>query len=185
MALLVWSELTAIDVIILLVLLVGIIDGFRKGVIRQAFSLGGLIAGLIVGSLFCKPMATFLLDSIKLSEKAAVVLSFILILIVVPLIFTFLGSLLCKLIRHTPLGFLDRVAGAFFGLVVYFLFTGLAIQLLEFTHLSDKILNKESGRQSQLYVPARDASAFCLRWSWSKVGELVEQKDDSKDNKCE
>ena len=46
------SSLTAIDIVILLVMAVGLFTGIYKGVIRQAFALGGLIAGLVLGNPF-------------------------------------------------------------------------------------------------------------------------------------
>lgn len=168
------TNLTGIDLIILLVLAIGFMFGCIKGVIRQAFSLGGLIAGLILGSVLSKPVALFLLNSIRMSEKTASVVAFILILIVVPLIFTLLGELLSKIIRAAKLGALDRFAGGIFGMLKFTIFLGLAIQLLEYTGLSDKLINKDEERQSRFYEPVRKTTDTCLKWAWKHVMEEKE-----------
>lgn len=169
------GNLTGIDLIILLVLAIGFMFGCIKGVIKQAFSLGGLIAGLILGSFLSKPVSVFLLDSIKMSEKTASVVAFILILIIVPLVFTLLGNVLSKIFKAANLGFLDRLAGGLFGMLKFTIFMGLAIQLLEYTGLSEKLINKDEEHQSRFYEPVRKTTDKCLNWAWQHVMEQKER----------
>lgn len=170
------SCLTALDYVIIVVLLAGLVSGFIKGVVRQAFSLGGLLAGLIVGALFSKPVAATLLRYFAMSEKSASVVAFVLILIVVPLICTVLGGLLSKLIKVVKLGFADRLLGAVFGLLKYLVFMGLFIQLLEISGISDNIIRNGNGEhRSLLYEPVRKTTDTCLHWAWDKVKEHAGQ----------
>lgn len=165
------TSLTAIDVIILIVLAVGLIEGLRKGMIRQAFGLGGLVSGLILGALFSKPATVFLLDSIKMSEKAAGIVAFIIILMVVPAVFVAVGNILFRLVKAVQLGFADRLLGGVFGLLKYLIFTGLVIQLLEMSGLAEKFINRNEEHPSLLYEPVRKTTDFCLHWTWDHIEE--------------
>lgn len=163
------SGLTAIDIIILLVLAVGLFTGIWKGVIRQAFALGGLIAGLVLGKLFSKPVAVFLMDSFCMSEKTATVIAYIAILVLVPVACMLAGGLLSKLVKFVKLGFFDRLAGGIFGLLKYLVFLGLFIQFFEYTGLADKCIRKDGEHKSVMYEPVRKITDACLHWTWDKV----------------
>ena len=60
-----------LDWIIMIVMLAGLIGGIVKGVIQQIFSLGGLILGIIVGTLLYEPFATLLLSIFRMSDQTA------------------------------------------------------------------------------------------------------------------
>ncbi len=166
-------NLTGIDLIIAIVLAAGLLTGFMKGVIKQAFSLGGLVAGLLLGSVLSKPVAGLLLQSFRMSEKTAVIVAFVLILMIIPLAFTLLGGLLSKVMKAAKLGFADRLLGGLFGMLKFAIFIGLCIQLLEYTGFSDKFINQDEERQSKFYEPVRNVTDKCLHWAWDKV---LEQK---------
>ena len=167
--------MTVLDCIILCLLITGMVIGFIKGVTQQAFSVGGLILGIVLGTLLYKPFADFLKDIMKMSDRAACILAFFIILMVVPLICGLLGKLLSKLIHAANFGFLDRLLGAVFGILKYLLIMGLVIKLLDMTGFSDKIINKSERKQSMMYQYVSDFTGFCLQWTWSKVQESAEE----------
>lgn len=169
------SNLNWVDLLIVAVLAAGFISGMVKGVIKQAFSLGGLAAGLVVGMLLYEPAADLLLQKVKMSETAACITAFIVILLMVPLLFTFAGELLSKLIKVIKLGFVDRLLGGVFGLVKYLLIMGLVLQLLDYTGLTGMILKEESDKtQSRFYQPVRELTDACLKWTWDSVMDQVQ-----------
>ncbi|MBO4498856.1 MAG: CvpA family protein [Bacteroidaceae bacterium] len=168
--------MTFIDIFILAILAIGFVTGLIKGVVKQAFGLGGLIAGLALGALFCHPVATLLINSINISEKSAAIVSFILILILVPLVFNLIGLMLSKFVKIVQLGFLDRVLGGLFGVLSYMIVLGLLLQLIEITGLSGYITDKEEGeRKSVLYEPVRTTTDFCLHWAWDRVSGFIDE----------
>lgn len=163
--------MATLDIIILVALACGIIGGFVKGVIQQAFSLGGLILGLVLGMLLYKPLAGFLQNAINMSDKTAQIVGFILILLLVPIMLGLVGRLLSKLIHAASLGTVDRLLGAAFGLFKWLIVIGLIFQLLDMGGLTDKIVRPKDRRESQLYQPVRGFTEFCLDWAWNKVLE--------------
>ena len=179
-----------LDLIIVIIMLVGLIGGIIKGAIQQIFSLGGLVLGIILGTLLYEPFAGLLLSIFRMSDQTARIVAFVIILLVVPMVCGLFGKALSKLIHAANLGCLDRLLGAAVGLFKVVLIMGLVIMVLDMTGISDKIVKKEAKRQSQLYVPVSDFSGFCLQWTWNKVKENAEdlipdykKEDKDKDKK--
>ncbi|MBO4443081.1 MAG: CvpA family protein [Bacteroidaceae bacterium] len=179
-----------LDLIIVIIMLVGLIGGIIKGAIQQIFSLGGLVLGIILGTLLYEPFAGLLLSIFRMSDQTARIVAFVIILLLVPMVCGLFGKALSKLIHAANLGCLDRLLGALFGLFKVVLIMGLVIMVLDMTGISDKIVKKEAKRQSQLYVPVSDFSGFCLQWTWNKVKENAEdlipdykKEDKDKDKK--
>ena len=163
------------DCIILCLLITGMVMGFIKGFTKQAFAVVGLILGIILGTLFYKPFADFLRETMNMPDRPASIMAFFIILLVVPLICGVLGNLLSKLIHIASLGFIDRLLGAAFGLLKYLLIMGLIIMLLDMTGYSDKIINRTERRQSKMYVYVRNVTSFCLQWTWDKIQDSAEE----------
>lgn len=179
-----------LDCIIIIIMLVGLIEGIIKGAIQQIFSLGGLVLGIILGTLLYEPFAGLLLSIFRMSDQTARIVAFVIILLVVPMVCGLFGKALSKLVHAANLGCLDRLLGAAVGLFEVVLIMGLVIMVLDMTGISDKIVKKEAKRQSQLYVPVSDFSGYCLQWTWNKVKENAEdlipdykKEDKDKDKK--
>ena len=158
-----------LDCIILGILIAGFVKGIIKGMTQQAFSLGGLILGIVLGTLLYQPFAGFLENTVNLPERPAFILAFVIILIAVPVFCGFVGKLLSRVIHAASLGLLDRLLGACFGFFMSMLVMGLIIMLLDFTGLSDSIIRIDTKRESVLYRPVGDFSRHCLQWTWNKV----------------
>lgn len=178
-----------IDWIIVAVLALGFVTGLIRGLIRQAFSLGGLIIGVVCGAFLYKPLAGFLLNGLKMTEKVAEVLSFIVILMIVPIVFGLLGRMLSNLVHVADLGFVDRLLGGLFGTLKWFILLGLLFQLMDMTGVTEKVMKNREDKEKGFYPTVRDGSDFCLRWVWNKVRDNVplpgsedtdKEKDDSK-----
>jgi membrane protein required for colicin V production len=161
--------MNTLDWVILAVLGVGFIAGFIKGVIKQAFSLGGLVLGIICGTLLYKPFAALLLKFLKMSDQTALIVAFVIILLVVPIVCGLLGKALSKVVHEANLGFLDRLLGGVFGLFKYLIVMGLVFQLMDITGLTEKVVDRGERKQSSLYAPVNNITRFCLQWTWNKV----------------
>ena len=167
------SLMNYLDWIILAVLSAGFVVGFIKGIIKQAFSLGGLVLGIVFGTLLYRPFAGLLHNLLNISDKPARITAFIIILLVIPMVCGIVGKILSKMVHAANLGFIDRITGALFGLFKSLLMMGLVILLMDMIGVSDRIIRKEEKKQSHLYVPVRNISSFCLRWTWNKVQSVA------------
>jgi membrane protein required for colicin V production len=105
-----------VDVVIVLLLVVSAIVGFRSGLIQSVFSLLGLIAGIAIASWHYKQFGDELapiLHNRALSEA----IWFCLLALAVMLVASLIGMLIKSVIHGVGLGWLDRVTGLFFGLL--------------------------------------------------------------------
>jgi membrane protein required for colicin V production len=89
---------------------------FSRGIIRVLFSIGGLIAGILIASWNYESLALRLRPWIGWSDTAEI-LAFLLILISVVVVFGLVASLLRRTVSAVGLGIVDRLLGAGFGLL--------------------------------------------------------------------
>ena len=164
------------DWIIIGTMVIGLISGLVRGFLRQLFSLGGLLLGVVLGSMLFKPFAEFLSGVVTMQPHVAQVVAFAIILIIVPIVCGILGRLLSKVVKDSGLGILNRLLGAVSGLLIWLLLAGMTIKFLDMTGISAAIpIKEESDKDKQgsvLYAPLRDVSATCLQWTWKKVLDM-------------
>ncbi len=124
-------------------LVLGLYHGYRGGLIRSAFKLLGLVAGILLARPLATELQPILFDSVDFvgSWQLLVVLSFVAITVV----FALLGWLISLLIRWTPLVWVDRVGGAGLGLFMGLLVSGFVLALLEHLGLTGQLVNEASG----------------------------------------
>jgi membrane protein required for colicin V production len=113
------------DCFLIAILACSTIMAFLRGIILELFSLGGLIAGILLASWNYKHVAIILERLITTPETAQIV-AFLLIIIGIMVLCTLLGKALNRTAHTIGLGFFDRVLGALFGFARGCLF-GVAI----------------------------------------------------------
>jgi membrane protein required for colicin V production len=108
--------MNVVDIVILLLLVLSAISGFRSGLIQCVFSLAGLLVGIGVASWNYKRFA-YEFASVVHSQALADAICICLIVIVVMLIAGLLGMLMKGLVHGVGLGWLDSALGLIFGLL--------------------------------------------------------------------
>lgn len=148
--------MSAIDIIILVFIGIGVVWGMVKGFVRQLSSLIGLIVGLLVARALFSEVGEWIAPSIGVSVTVARILVFFMLWIVVPLLFSLLASFLSKALQMIHLGWIDRLLGGALGTVKFMLLIGLLIQLLEFVDKEKELVPQTTIEGSVLYEPVRD-----------------------------
>jgi membrane protein required for colicin V production len=122
------ADTTWVDWIIVIAVTLSVLGGLSQGFFRSAFSLGGLIMGLVLGAwnyaVVAAPLKSFFHD-----EQIANIFGFILIAVLVMAIASILGTLLYRTFQNIGLGCLDRLAGGVFGFFQGILFVTLVIMV--------------------------------------------------------
>ena len=149
-----------IDIIIAVLLAVGLISGLRDGLVKQVAGLAGLIGGLLLGRAFYMPVGAWLTGMFGMSVEAAHITAFILILILVPLLFSVVGWLVSKLLSIICLGWVNRLLGGLVGVLKFALFAGIVITGIEFFDKGDGFISEEKKEASVLYYPLYDATGI-------------------------
>lgn len=139
-----------IDWILVVLLLLGAIRGWRTGLIKQVVSLGGLIAGLLIAKLCYAMVGDAIAPHIDNHTTLAHVLAFILIWIAVPVILGVLGEILTTVLdKLFVLGTVNSILGALLGLIKFQLIIGALIWVL----CATKIIGENTMQQSVLCAP--------------------------------
>lgn len=142
-----------LDLIILVFALFSAISGFSKGLIIGIASLTGIVLGVIFSLNYASDVAAYfeqVFDKHSLFiTLAAYLICFSAILLFVKLI----GKSLEKVVEIASLGFLNRMAGAAFGVLkVLFLFSAFFF-LLRIADPQSHLIHKETREHSLFYKP--------------------------------
>lgn len=109
--------MSLVDILIWAVLLIFVIKGFMKGLVREVCSLLGLLAGGWASFRYYHYLAEAIRPFIHLPNHVARAISFVLIFLVIGLLFYLFGHLLTVIFRIMLLGGVNRVGGVVFGLL--------------------------------------------------------------------
>ena len=107
---------TVVDWIFSAIILAFAITGIIKGFIDNVFGKIAFVAGILLGYLFYKDVATGLLKDIKIAY-AANIIAFLLIFIVTFLVIKIVQMIVAKVFEWSILKSLDRTLGFIFGIV--------------------------------------------------------------------
>lgn len=136
-----------LDLLIILLLVGGMITGFKRGLIVQTIHMTGFIVALIVAYIYYKDLAnkfvlwvpysgvtaesklSFVAGNLDLDQTFYNLLAFILIFIVVKFGLQLIASMFDFLMYLPVLGFLARIVGALFGFVEFYILIFFALYI--------------------------------------------------------
>ena len=101
-------------VIIVVAVLLGIV-GLRQGIITTVFGIAGLIGGIVLAGRYYDELAALLSPA---GATWANIAAYAIILIATLIVAGVIGSLVAKLVHLVLLGWLDRLVGFIFGLII-------------------------------------------------------------------
>jgi membrane protein required for colicin V production len=108
-----------IDLIFAVLMVLAIIQGYRRGLIVAIFSFIAIIIGLAAAMKLSAVVANHLGNSVKVSEKWLPVISFMLVFIAVVLLVRLGARLLQKTAETVMLGFVNRIGGILLYAAIY------------------------------------------------------------------
>ena len=153
-----------------IVLILGI-KGFMNGFIKEVFGLAGLVGGVYFGSRFADTAAKFINDEFLQMENSALLklLGFLVVLIIIWVSATILGSIFSKLTSASGLGFINRLFGFIAGGGKYFLIFALIVTALSNVTLIKDNLEKHV-KDSVLYPYLKEAGSSIINLDPTVLG---------------
>jgi membrane protein required for colicin V production len=106
--------MTAVDTIIVIVIVMAVASGLSQGFFRSVCSLGGLFLGLVLAAWNYPRVAAILMPVVRI-EAVADAIGFLAIALVVMAVAGIAGKILSQTLHSIGLGCLDRLAGGAFG----------------------------------------------------------------------
>ncbi len=150
--------MNTLDIIILICLAPAVIRGISKGFLEQAVSFAALFISVWAAFRFSLPVRAWLEGLTDLSPTILGVASFAIVLVGVSLGMVLLGKLLTRIIRLAMLGWLDRLLGVVFALLIALLILGVAVILFNTVNTRLSIVKPEVLEGSVLYGYIKDAA---------------------------
>ena len=146
-------NMSALDIVILIIVGLGALVGFFRGFIKQLASILSLVVGLMVAKSFYLSLTYYIHPHYVESLTTARVISFIAIWIIISIVFAVVASVITKGLNIIALGWLNRLLGFALGGVKYFILISLCISLIEFIDSNNKLISETKKRDSMLYYP--------------------------------
>lgn len=148
--------MNTIDIVIVVILLFGTINGFIKGLFIEVTTLVGLVLGVYGAIHFSHFLGDFLKDSMTWDESMIQVVSFAGTFLIILIALVLLGKALTKIAETIALGFFNKIVGAVFGLVKYALILSIVLMVYDHINSSIRFMEKPKVKQSVLYEPVKN-----------------------------
>ena len=130
-----------VDILVWAVLIAFMVKGFLKGLVREACTLLGLVAGGWAAFHYYPFVAEAIRPLIRLPQSVALALSFLLIFVSLGILFYLFGHLVTGLLKLMLLGWANRAGGIVFGLLEGAFILAILLYLGSVSPLPEKIKN--------------------------------------------
>jgi membrane protein required for colicin V production len=151
-----------LDIFLAIPLLIGAYSGYKKGLIVELASLAALILGIYAAINFSYFAAEFLNKNFSLAEKYVNIFAFILTFIAVVFLIYMLGRIIEKIVNIVMLGFLNRLAGMFFGIIKWAFIISVLIYIINMFDDDNKLIKPQYQEGSMLYEPISTFAPYII-----------------------
>ncbi|MEX0997063.1 MAG: CvpA family protein [Flavobacteriaceae bacterium] len=170
--------MNSIDIVLGIFLLIGLIQGFRKGFFVELASLLGLVLGVVGALYFSHFVSGFLEKFTNWNEQTLHLLAFVLTFIGIVILVSLLAKALTKTLDLIALGLVNKLLGSLFGVLKTAFF--LSVLLLFINSIQNKLsfMDEEKREVSILYKPVASLAPMVLPKLIKKLNEHVNEKED-------
>ena len=152
--------MTFFDIVTAAVALLAIVVGWRKGLIKQLFSLVGLVAGGFLSIYFNKPMG----EPLGLEGHLASTAGFIIIFVATVIVTSLASKLLKKMLEAIGVGSLDTIGGIVVSIVKFGLLLGIVYICIESLNNEWKFMSKHHMHASVSFEWLCDTMRVIIKW---------------------
>jgi len=170
-----------LDIVIVIPLVWGAYQGYKKGFVIELASLAALILGIYAAIYFSYYIAGLLGDNTSLDDKYINITAFILTFILVVLTVYFIGRLIEKFIDILMLSFINRVAGIIFGIFKWAFLLSILIFVMDIFDEKKTLVNEETRKNSIMFTPiASFAPKVIPRLNIDELEDYINKKPGNK-----
>ncbi len=146
-----------IDIILLLVLILAVVAGIRRGFIAQVIAIISLILGVWLSCRFAVLLGDWSAAKLHTDPHLMKFIAFAVIFVVVIFGLFWVGKFLEKTIKILLLSWLNRLLGVIFALIKYFIIAGLVLLLFDTLNSDFHFVSSSYLATSHTYYPLRSA----------------------------
>lgn len=149
-----------IDIVFAVLLCIALYKGIKNGLFVELASLLALIVGIFIAIKFSYITKTFLETKVSWEPKYIEIVAFAVTFLLVVLVIHLSAKLLTKIADFAYLGWLNKLAGAFFSCLKTMLLLSVVILVFEKINLNNMLVKQETLDDSIFYNPTKEISAF-------------------------
>jgi len=153
-----------IDIILLILLAWGVIQGLRNGLVHEVASLAALILGIWGAVKFSDLTAGWLIDQFDFTGKYLHLVSFAITFLGIVVAVHFIAKVVDKLVKAVALGWINRLLGAAFGMIKIALIVSVLLVILNTMNRKTHFLPEDKTENSFLYEPLSGLAPFVFNY---------------------
>lgn len=147
--------MNTVDIVLAVILILGAVNGFIRGLFVEVTTLAGLILGVYGAIHFSYFLGDFLKDHVSWDESMIQVVSFGGTFLIILLGLVILGKMMTRVADKLALGFFNKIVGAIFGFLKVALILSVVLIVYDEINASLRFFGKEKVRDSVLYEPVK------------------------------
>lgn len=168
--------LNTLDLIVCLVLVLAVWNGWRQGFVVQICSLTGIVAGIWLAARFGAQVGGWL----RLDAEVAAAGGFVTVLVAVILVVAIAGRLVRKVFHIAGLGIADTLLGIAVSVLKYLLVLSVLFSAFDTLNEDYCLVGPQTIEQSKSYKPVRRLSESIfpfLEWIGGQVPRQTEKTE--------
>ena len=177
--------MNTIDIVFGIILILGAIQGYKKGLFVELASLVGLIAGIFGAIYFSHFVGDWLAEKTSWSEQAINLTAFAITFVIIILAVSMAGKLLTKIADFAMLGVVNKIAGAAFAVLKYAFLLSVVIMFVNAANDRIGFVSEEVMEESALFTPVKSLAPMILPSILAKAKEENIYNPDKKEEESE
>lgn len=147
-----------IDIIIIILIILSAIGGFKNGLVTELASLAALILGIWGAIHFSDITTGLLIKYFDLKSNHINIISFGVTFIVIVILVHIVGNVVSNMIDSGLLGVTNKLGGMVFGVLRSILFLSIVIMVFDRINNDVEILPQDVKNKSRMYEPIRNVA---------------------------
>ncbi|MBI9063393.1 MAG: CvpA family protein [Marinilabiliaceae bacterium] len=163
------------DIVIGVILILGLVKGFKNGLVIELAALAALVLGLLGAVHFSDITESYLAQ--YLESNYIGIIAFVITFVVIVIGVHLLARVIDKLIKAVALGPVNRITGALFSLLKYAFIISVLLAVVNGLERNFNFLPEEQKESSILYEPIASIAPFVF--PYLKFDTVREQYEDA------
>ena len=145
-----------LDIVILICVIIGIVHGLVTGIVKQVIALVSLAAAVLLSGAVANWMRDWIQPHLQdgknwFSPDVQNAIYYVIAFILIVSLFAIAAKLVDKIINHTPVGAVNRIFGALFGMFMWVLCLSILLNFFAVFDTQSRIIPKQIKQNSAYY----------------------------------
>lgn len=160
-----------LDIIILLPLLIGLVRGLMRGLVTEFIAIVAVILGCVGAKMWGAMFSAWLLHQFTWPQSVCDIVAYVLLFLAVTILLNLCGKMLTSLLKAIHLGWMNRLAGAFFGTAKWLIIVMVLVFINDKIDSATHYMSSDLKKQSVTYEPMVHSAYACLSFFGIEFGQ--------------